>query len=446
MPKNENFGVNLTSVRDIMHVHPLLTTLFDTGFAYRREYVWLLPTFWNQTSTMASLLHARVRVMVALFAMLTMTEGARIRRKRIVWEPDRHDYGKQENAPNQGRDLNVILEGGIDADEDWNILFDMPSMSMSMSDPPQRPPTTAPDDISEPITSSILNDYCRDEYGGTSSAVPDQDGYDWYCMVTDDVLDEDALNIISIPDICVERFSSNHVEVLLGGTANDWACVDWKNNARFVVVPVLVIASDFRADSNAISDAIESVSAAMDRVQSWYRRKMKSGKTFRLVRPILQLSNKSGEEWNELSCLTGSPSERPQECIDQSSEADRFGYYYEGQAEALATSIPEWPQEQTVPTFIYTGPDSEPFWLGAAAAGPYSVNPPNVSVCPTESDDCGLYSIGHEMGHSFGLGHSCDYVKPKCYNGIMQNPPNILEAVLFGKEQDILNMSPYFEK
>ena len=391
----------------------------------------------------APLLH--VRTVAVFFGVLALAEGAKVRRKRITWETRRHNDGEQENASGKGRELNTMLEKTIDADEDWNVFFDV--SSMSMSDPPQPPPASAPDNIFEPVTLGILTKYCRDEYGSISSAVPDQDGYEWYCKVTDDIVDEDTLFIISIPDICLRQFSSNHVEVLLGGTSNDWACVDWNNNARFVVVPVLVVANDFHSDSIEISGAIESISAAMDRVQSWYQRKMKSGKTFRLVRPILRLSEKSGKEWNELSCLTASPSDRPQECVDMSSEADRFGYYYEGQAEAMATTIPSWPQEQTVPTFIYTGPDSEPFWLGAAAAGPYSINPPNISVCPKDSDDCGLYSIGHELGHSFGLVHSCEIVsKPRCYNGIMENPPNILKAVLFGKEQDMLNTSPYFEK
>lgn len=380
--------------------------------------------------------------MIALFlAVMAMAKATTLSRKRIVWKVNDADGAQQEGAKSNEeneRILNVLLEGTIDdiGNEDWRPLFDM---SLSMS----KPPSPSPNEIYHPITNAVLNDYCREVYSGTSSAVRGQDEFDWCCKLDDD--NDDVKRLISIPDVCQKQWSANHKEVLLSGTADDWACVDW-DKAKYVVVPVLVVANDFHSDSYYIQDAVESVTAAMVRVQSWYQRKMSSGKTFRLSRPILQLSSKSAKEWNELSCLTGSPPDRPQECIDQTSEADRFGYYYEGQAEAMETSLPPWPQEQTVPTFVFSGPNSDPFWLGAAAAGPYSVNPPNVAVCPTDSEDCGLYSIGHEMGHSFGLAHSCEVVsEPKCYNGIMQNPPDILEAVLFSPEQVFLNTSPYFE-
>jgi hypothetical protein len=313
--------------------------------------------------------------------------------------------------------------------------------------PDEPKPPVSVDDIYKPVKRSMLNKYCESEYGITGLAVP-SDGIDWYCSVTDDVLDEDALYAISIADVCSSRFGSSYGDVLLGASFDAWACVDWNDDdASYIAVPVLVVADDYTTDSDNIDDAISSVTAAMERVRSWYRRKMRSGKTFRLSRPILKMPDKSAQEWNELSCLTASPDDRPEECIDKSSENDRFGYLHEARAEAMQTSLPQWPSKQLVIIFVYSGPDSAPFWLGAAAVGPYSANPPNIAVCPEDSDTCGLYSIGHEIGHSFGLVHSCEIIKePKCYEGIMQNPGDagVLDSILFRKEQEVLDASPYF--
>mmetsp|Transcript_27503 Transcript_27503/g.79302 ORF Transcript_27503/g.79302 Transcript_27503/m.79302 type:complete len:391 (+) Transcript_27503:1070-2242(+) len=365
----------------------------------------------------------------------------KLRRKRIL-------FSDGLAADQRHRDLNVEQVGTLDPDEDWDgIFFDASAMSLSMPDKPKPPASLG--DIYKPVTRTILNKHCRSEYGSTGLAVPDEDGVDYYCRVTDDVLDEDALYAISIAAVCNDEYGSSYDDVLLGGNSDAWACVDWAGDgASYIVVPVLVIADDYTTESDGnIDDAISSVTAAMERVQSWYRHKMKSGRTFRVSRPILKMSDKSAQEWNELSCLTASPADRPQECIDQSSESDRFGYFYEAQAEAMQTSLPQWPLKQLVVIFTYSGPDSAPFWLGAAAAGPYSANPPNIAVCPEESDTCGLYSIGHEIGHSFGLSHNCEIVKkPKCYEGIMQNPGDagVLNSILFRKEQEVLDASPFF--
>ena len=382
----------------------------------------------------------------AFFILLGSASGdKRLRRKRVLFSDGVEAIGT--------RGLNAVQDGMLDPDEDWDgIFFDASamSMSMSMSMPDKPKPPTPVNGIYNPISKNTLNKFCRSKYGSTGLAVPDEDGVDWYCRVTDDVLDEDALYAISIDDVCQDNFGSNYGAVLLGGDSSHWACVDWSgDDASYIVVPVLIISDEYTSDSNRIDDAISSVKAAMERVQYWYWRKMKSAKTFRLSQPIVTMSDKSAEDWNELSCLTASPEDRPEQCKDSSSDNDRFGYYYEAQAEAMKTSLPRWPNKQLVVIFVYSGPDSGLFWLGAAAAGPYSANPPNIAVCPVDSDNCGLYSIGHELGHSFGLKHSCEIVqKPKCYGGIMQNPGDdgVLGSVLFRKEQEVLEVSPYFQQ
>lgn len=315
-------------------------------------------------------------------------------------------------------------------------LFDMRNLQASMSLPPQ-----TSDEVFEAVTLPILNAYCQDKYGGDAFALQGGGNFDWNCEDDGSVLE----NNVPISDVCEYQWGPGHDEALLGGTADDWACVDW-DDAQYMIVPVIVVAGDIVSDSEDIARSITSVTAVVERVRAWYKRKMDSGRTFHALQPILRLSTESSDYWNDLSCLTGSPSDRAEQCVDQESPSDRFGYFYEVQAEAQATSLGPAPRNIVAPVFVYTGPDSAPFGLGAAAAGPFSVNPPSVAVCPEYSDTCGLYSVGHEMGHSFGLGHSCEIVaEPRCYLGMMQNPgDDILDAVLFGKEQKVLDDSPYF--
>lgn len=327
-------------------------------------------------------------------------------------------------------------EGMEDFDVFNTRMLEAFSLSMSMSFTTRR--------LFRPVTPAILDQYCQEKYtivDGVTAYRSTDNNYDWNCQTGTDVLEAN----ISIASVCRELFDKD--VVLLGGSGDEYACVDW-SNAEFTIVPVLIIASDYVSNEQRISEALGSVEASIERVRHWYRRKMSSGRTFRATQPIIHLSTRSAFSWNELSCLTGSPSERNAECVDKTSPADRFGYFYAGQVEAASTSLGPNPRNIIVPVMIYTGPDSEEFGLGAAAAGAFSVNPPSVSVCPVSSDDCALYSIGHEMGHSFSLGHTCDVLSPpECYTSIMQlGLPTILEAILFEFEQDVLNESPFFQQ
>lgn len=313
------------------------------------------------------------------------------------------------------------------------------SLSMPSTIPTTSPTiTSTPEDLYQPVD---LDRYCKENYSVQAFAIQTGDhAYDWKCLL-------DANDFpISMDAICRQQWVKSYSTVLLGGSANDWACVDW-TNFRNKVVPVVVIPVDLFFDTNHIAAAVKASVAAMDRARTWYAKAMDSGRTFEIMRPIVHFSMEfSSTEWNELSCLAISPP-RPRECIDQDSPIDRYGYIYKTVEEALKTSLPPWSSETIVPVFVYTGRESHAFWFGGASWGPYSSMPPNVAACDIDSnDDCGLDVVVHEIGHNFGLGHSCD-IEPQpinCSQSIMQAPADLTIAILLEQEQSELDASAFF--
>jgi len=162
----------------------------------------------------------------ALFCLIASAHGdKKLRRKRVLLK-----VGSMSGGSQRGLSL-VQDEGPLDPDEDWDgIFFDgsalsmLMSMSMLMRDDPKSPVSV--NGIYRPITEKILNKFCRSEHDSNGIAVRDEDGVEWYCRVTDDVLDEDALYIISIAQVCQSEFGPSYEEALLGGNADSWACVD----------------------------------------------------------------------------------------------------------------------------------------------------------------------------------------------------------------------------
>ena len=88
---------------------------------------------------------------------------------------------------------------------------------------------------------------------------------------------------------------------------------------------------------------------------------------------------------------------------------------------------------------IYAG-DLSNNQLGAAGDGVHAIIPPqsrevcvkfsprnNPKIHPLSADS--VYAAAHELGHCFGLGHTCDDYKndPQCWNSFMQqgHPPNM---------------------
>lgn len=105
----------------------------------------------------------------------------------------------------------------------------------------------------------------------------------------------------------------------------------------------------------------------------------------------------------------------------------RYGLLYAAVSEYRRT-YPEPSSSLRVVIVPFTG-NSPDVWLGAAGQAAYAVIPPRASslVCPAIGaldSNCSdaTYAIGHELGHGFGLAHSCDMYPSalNCQYSIMQ--------------------------
>jgi len=296
-----------------------------------------------------------------------------------------------------------------------------------------------------------LNRYCRENYH--PSAFAQTTGthlYNWKCV-------HNGANLtIDMDNGCRQQHGSLFRAIAFGNHVYDWGCVNWANGDN-LVVPVVIIASDYFYDIGAANAGIANAARVLTEVRDWYGEEMFNGKTFTVARPLAHLSLKNKNTWHELSCLRASPSDPdyPSECNSFTGSVDRFGLFDEAIDEisylfAFAPSS----VRIAVPVFVFTGTNSDAFFLGAsgqpastnATSGvSYSVAPPEAAACDSGDTYCATYSVGHELGHGFGLGHTCDFVPQSlsCNESIMEtaSPPN---AILTTREQNQLNTSPLF--
>ncbi len=300
-----------------------------------------------------------------------------------------------------------------------------------------------------------LDQYCKTHFGSESYyADTGNHVYNGACFVGSNQY------VISVENACIEQYSADHKPILLGNASGDWACTDWAG-VDDKVTPVILVASDLMWDVGEVDQGIENAARVFENLNTWYANSISSGSTFELVHPLIVFSSYTSDDWNDLSCLTAQISDRGPDCdptLREFTEEDRFEMYYQAvdQVTSLFGNYPAGNMTH-VSIFIFTGTNSDTFGLGAAGqtVGPgfthgtfFNVQPPAVAACNDYEADCGLYSLGHELGHNFGLGHSCtDYPDqiPQCYSSIMENPSDWSSAILLPEEQSFLESSPFFD-
>jgi len=291
-----------------------------------------------------------------------------------------------------------------------------------------------------------LNAYCGSTYGEEFSVTRDGDhAYDWQCT------DGDVNYGISSGELCITQWGEDFRPVLLGNHSYDWACTDWSESNN-QIVPVIIIASEFFRDIDTVNNAIEVFSDRMKITQDWYAEHMESGKTFTITKPVVRLSLTSSAIWHEYSCLTASSEGRPEVCTDKTTPFDR-GLLFSKMIDEVSYLFDNKNEETNIvsPVFVYTK-DGGLFGLGAAANFindvEFNAQPPSIGACDFNDAECGIYAIGHEIGHNFDLGHSCNLepVASNCYFSIMENPSNFFsKAILLDQEQEVLDSSSFFD-
>lgn len=223
--------------------------------------------------------------------------------------------------------------------------------------------------------------------------------------------------------------------VSIGVGKNDWRAVH-PLDLDGLVVPVLLVAADVYPDVTEVAQAVDRFRGVLLSSQRWIYDQ--AGATYPQLVPILLDTSSRSALWHFESVRTGL------------GDASRFVLLDHAIEEFGARLAPPTAYQRTVLAPLTRFGSG--YTLGAAQRREYALVPPSVasSVCPAPRDwdtACGeaMYAVLHELGHTFGLQHTCDGSSryPQCLDSIMETgrPPN---AVLFEWEVDTLLESPLF--
>jgi hypothetical protein len=283
----------------------------------------------------------------------------------------------------------------------------------------------------------------RGQYGqGATLTHVSEHLYDWRARlrVNQDPDPPKYLNSpIDLRGAAEDQHGAGWIPVPVGVHRYDWRAVRF-SDLVCMILPIMLVACDRFFDIDGVRTGLIRYRSVLCRIQSWY--KLRAGATFRLLQPLVIPTRFPSARWNDLSERTDSIPE------------ERFVLLTAAQDE-YSRQLPPPGGKLPVVLALYTG-DSPQVWLGAAAGGGFTVVPPRATsiLCPPtgpldEACSDATYAIGHELGHNFGLCHSCEVDcfpnNPNCAASIMagSKPP---DAILLEEEVDIVRATCFFPK
>lgn len=252
--------------------------------------------------------------------------------------------------------------------------------------------------------------------------------------------------------------------VAMGAGRGDWRAIDF-DSGQNEILPVVIVSSDHNKNIAGVRKAIDNLLGNLRITQSWYGKRL-GGKSFRFVQAAVVIwSSASGNEWNLWAKTTDVPDAIPNPAnpaLLMPNPADQFPAENNREllllrmeatvANAFGRRIDTNGTILCVAPFIGKGTISS--GAGAINRWHFSAQPPSMTEYNGEhlaandrAHTDAIYSIGHELGHAFGLPHPSQRPlphDPDSGHSLMGNPSNDFgKALLLNAEKNELLLSPF---
>lgn len=237
-------------------------------------------------------------------------------------------------------------------------------------------------------------------------------------------------------------YGPNYIAIATGVHKFDWKAFNI-NELSYVVLPVLVVSKNMWGNINGVRKAKQQVLQALKITQSWYHKQV--GKTFRFVNDVVVIDSPfDSNQWNYFAQVTNrKDSVQPDPFPNEDNRfilKDRL----QGRTSQVFGNLKAHNVIFFSTPFTGLGKHASGAGAGACRSDNFAAQPPAISEPFSNPADV-IYSVGHELGHTFHLSHTCDMFpgNAKCWDSIMQNPNRAKMTLLPQEKQHLIN-NPFF--